>query len=488
MPQQASCSFRRRSIFMILGAACLLAACHKAPPASEKTTMTTLGPRLQPLFETTKTVCFGRFVMEVPATATVVWGPPLDPKIWIDKGAAGQLDQEVAKREDALKNEPRFPRTKGLSLYEETVPGVLPGQKIVVSQESFGASTSEGVSKRLRFESFHRIGEHLARMHAVSLRDAGAGPGMSVEATLATLNADAKRLRFREESEAPAELGVCLENGFLAEDASALAAEYSGHTQIGVRLKEFPDVHFSIHVGPANSSDPESNSLVRSHERQKESIAREHPEYWAQIEWLRKGERKIREWHTGYEILARLPAEGETRSHHDFQAKFTGVPKSALRPYADIRLQTGVADNVPGQLRPSLDDSEAMALWNVLTESIRVRHGTAPAAVSQAAPERLPLGQLVATGGVCPQSGLWQCAEVQEVEGGRRRHFSLGEALPEVAVLGEPSVWQKITGERPRYKVATVWQLISYDDAGSAAAFSAGAPVKGGDHGDRGPA
>jgi hypothetical protein len=37
--------------------------------------MTTLSPRLQPLFEKTRTVCFGRFVMQVPATATIVYGP-----------------------------------------------------------------------------------------------------------------------------------------------------------------------------------------------------------------------------------------------------------------------------------------------------------------------------------------------------------------------------------------------------------------------------
>jgi hypothetical protein len=31
--------------------------------------------------------------------------------------------------------------------------------------------------------------------------------------------------------------------------------------------------------------------------------------------------------------------------------------------------------------------------------------------------------------------------------------------------LGEPSLWQKFKGERPSYRTATVWKLVSYDDA-----------------------
>ena len=36
--------------------------------------MTILTPRLQPMFEKTKTVCFGRFMIDVPASTTVAWG------------------------------------------------------------------------------------------------------------------------------------------------------------------------------------------------------------------------------------------------------------------------------------------------------------------------------------------------------------------------------------------------------------------------------
>jgi hypothetical protein len=30
--------------------------------------------------------------------------------------------------------------------------------------------------------------------------------------------------------------------------------------------------------------------------------------------------------------------------------------------------------------------------------------------------------------------------------------------------LGKPSLWQKLKGEVPSYRTATVWKLVGYDD------------------------
>lgn len=63
----------RRSV-VIVAAVWLLAACKHDPDEWKTPNMTILTPRLQPMFEKTKTVCFGRFMIDVPASTTVAWG------------------------------------------------------------------------------------------------------------------------------------------------------------------------------------------------------------------------------------------------------------------------------------------------------------------------------------------------------------------------------------------------------------------------------
>jgi hypothetical protein len=45
--------------------------------------------------------------------------------------------------------------------------------------------------------------------------------------------------------------------------------------------------------------------------------------------------------------------------------------------------------------------------------------------------------------------------------------------MPHVVTIGEPSIWQKLKGERPSYRTATVWKLVSYNDAPSLADMTA---------------
>ena len=45
--------------------------------------------------------------------------------------------------------------------------------------------------------------------------------------------------------------------------------------------------------------------------------------------------------------------------------------------------------------------------------------------------------------------------------------------MPHVVAIGEPSIWQKLKRERPTYRAATVWKLVSYDDAPSLADMTA---------------
>ncbi|MDC6292941.1 T6SS effector phospholipase Tle3 domain-containing protein [Ralstonia pseudosolanacearum] len=79
----------------------------------------------------------------------------------------------------------------------------------------------------------------------------------------------------------------------------------------------------------------------------------------------------------------------------------------------------------------------------------------------------------VVTGYACPQTGWWQCNEAGAIASERRQFIREGQTMPKVAVAGEPSLWQRVKGERPVWNTATVWTLAS--DASAPRAAQAGA-------------
>lgn len=409
--------------------------------------MTALSPRIQPLFEKTRTVCFGRFLIDVPSTAEVVWGDTSVPLgVIVAKDAAHKLDQLVAERESERKSKKRFPLTKGINQYLETVTGPMKGQRTVIGYEGFDG-------RGLRIYSYYAMGPDLIQLDALPREENKAR-------AIGTMNDMASRLRPRKDDEAPSDPGMCIENAFLSDNPKD-GPSLQDLVRIGFRLKEFPDVHFSILTNPANPHATENSRLKFRLERAEKAS----PIAYARLKNLRRaGDRKIGEWTGIYEALTRTPDEGESISHHDFVLDHEGVPGDIFRPRADIRLSSGVGENKAGLVKPSITDEEAIALWDKITSTIRVRPTGGPAVkkTSDAGP-LLPLGELAATGRACPQTGLWECVDEGDIRGGRRQLFRAGEKMPAIVRVGTPSLWQRIKGETPTYRSATVWKLVDHD-------------------------
>jgi hypothetical protein len=184
--------------------------------------------------------------------------------------------------------------------------------------------------------------------------------------------------------------------------------------------------------------------------------------WYTRVKFLRRSPRELGNW-KGFEALARKPAqEGNTESHQ-FAFVSLGALHDPLQPSLDIQLDTGVKDDKTASIAPSLTDEEAVALWDKLTSSIRVRPTSDATKQSNATPAKTPLGEFVDSGNACPQTGWWQCSDGGAVSGGRRRHFAAGQPLPHAVLLDKPSVWQIATGQRPSREIATVWELVEYD-------------------------
>ncbi|AVR97763.1 hypothetical protein C9I28_20580 [Pseudoduganella armeniaca] len=412
--------------------------------------MTALTPRLKAIFATTKTVCFGRFIVDVPATATVAWGSgSVDLGIAVYPDAAKEVDEEAEKFIEELKN------TK--AIYHDHMPLFLseehieePLGRIITGYEGFDAMQG------LKISGYFSWGKDGFIIDARPLQE-------DRSETVADIKSIAQRLRPRVEDEVPAEPGNCLEYAFLRDKPGTGGEGTVAHLRIGFRLKEFPDTHVSIFVGPSNPHHSEGNSLEwRLADLEKEQRAEDPNHPMLKTVYFRRGPRQIHDWLNGWEAISRSPDQPDAHGVHDFVLQVKGIPNDVLHPYADIQMETGVADNLAGAVKPSLTDEEAVAVWDAITSTIRVRPTTTKASAQQSS--RKPLGERLVSGRTCSQTGWWQAAEPAAAHALPRRRIEAGATMPVAVVAGKPTLWDKLKGEQPRHQVQAVWQLVAYED------------------------
>jgi hypothetical protein len=404
--------------------------------------MTTLSPRLQPLFEKMRTVCFGHFLMQVPATATIVYGPAeVETTIEYLEGQSDKVAEHLAARLAEVEDERQFllkTDIPNLPLFGKVIDGVMPGQKIVL-----------GSKNRIGYavHSFLPVGKDLFVQSVDSI--------LPEKDIVSTINGVASRLRPRLEDEVPADPGVCIEAGFVP-----LQAKYERVT-IGVRLKEFPDVHFSVDVHKNLAYIPLGNSPILLREQAKEQAVEDGlGAVFARTKILRQHERQLGIW-KGEELALRAPPFKDNTDAHEFHYYSGGAVNDPLQPELDIRLDSGVKDDSKAKVKPSITDEEALALWDKLITTIRVRQpGDATQATARA---RAPIASTVPTGGICPETGWWECTDRRNIEGDTRRLFKAGERMPHAVLLREPGLWRKLTGSSRR-PIQTIWKLVDYVD------------------------
>ena len=305
---------------LLLVASLLLAACNPFDTGynADRTPRMTPNARIDRLFTQTKPVCFGRFLIDVPATAEVVWGPTnVNDEISSYPGQGMKIPAEIYAKEQALKEEENI-RVRSSS-YIGTFDGPNPQSKIVVGYEDFESS---GL---VQLHSYIRLGQHAFVQSAPSAvlgRDKeGVVNKTGYLKWLAEMQDVARRLRFREESEIPSEPGLCIEAGFVSEAES----RYHEMTSIGFRFPEYPDVSFSIRTIKTDRLD-ETNSMEWALNN-----AETHAGGMGKLAWfngikrLRKGKRQMGDWEGGEALMFMPPEESGAPSTHEFMFRSVGV-------------------------------------------------------------------------------------------------------------------------------------------------------------------
>lgn len=316
--------------------------------------------RIQNFFENSKTVCVGRLLLDVPESAEVVYGTAQVPtSVFVIPGKGNRMEAIVRQRLEEIETEREY--AGGGLLKPDSVLGTVRTNQSGIQKTVFGVSKRSGIFYQIH--SYTRVGDDLfvQKIDARSQKE-------EYEKQINVLNNMASLFRSRGEHEVPSEPGICIEDGFISDPPETMR-EY---VTIGVRLAEFPDVHFSLLT--INTLKWLASDAIepRLKEAEHDAIASGRGDWYARIKTLRRGPKQLNIW-KGYEVATHLPPQKLEGDTHEFRFVSQGVPKNPMMPLVDMQLRSGMKDNTVGGAKPSVSDDEALAIWDRLTSSVRVR-------------------------------------------------------------------------------------------------------------------
>jgi hypothetical protein len=315
-----------------------------------------LSPRLQPLFEKTKLLCFGRYAIEVPQEAQLVWGGASFPsKVEIVLGdfekAKGGADEQIKK----------------LKLEHHTAEITYNGPGPIADswQLRYFEDKYAKEDNSLFFDTYISKG-NLTFVVGDSIEK-----GESERTVIARQLAKAKSLRLRSAEEVPAEPGFCIEHGFMSGD------QYDDQEMVnaGIFLPSLPDVTFSVSSNKDAYADINKAEFEKTERAKLSLLARIRGAQQIQgalypmRDVLREGKRDVQHW-KGEESLIR-----RRDGTHDFEWALVGTPTDVANPSEfHAAMFTKVEANMVGAAKKaSVSDDEAVALWDKLLSGLKFR-------------------------------------------------------------------------------------------------------------------
>lgn len=315
-----------------------------------------LSPRLSKLFSKTKLVCFGRYALEIPAEAQLIWGSasfPSEVEVF-----PGDLDADKQRIEDDIARLKKENKTAEIT-YNEVGPVESSWQIRYYPGKN---EKSEGL---YFFDTYINKGE-------LTFVLGGAIENGENEETAASREAlRAKSLRLRKPDEVPIEPGYCVEHGFM----SGTSYKDQEMVNVGIVIPSLPDVSFSVSSNKNAYGDytpeefekiqrPKLSLLARIKEAQDDQGI-----HYPSRTVLREGKRNVQHWHGEESLIRRKDGT------HDFEWALVGTPKDVANPSEfSAQMYTKVEHNTVGAAKSaSLSDDEAVALWDKLLSGLKFR-------------------------------------------------------------------------------------------------------------------
>jgi len=402
--------------------------------------------------EKMKTLCVGRFLVDVPAQAQVSLSREMldgfDIRTVEESETA--FHERVAAREADIANRGAAGEGSGESGMVEARDLRVPGM--------VGRALIHDYSRGYLMKGNRRVD-----MESVSVEVHAHKGGLSFtlsaastqESSVREAEALLARLQLRGEDDIPAVPGFCIGRAIFVEP---LPPHKTEHIVMHVGLPDHPDVGMAFASLPGGGSD--AGLLARTADIDAQASADE----MLRVTKLRAGARKINELE-GEEVLERV-RELNFATTFGFMWEVRGVDKDPLRPFLSFELQAGIGARPGAQpADASLHEDAVLGLWDTVSSSIRLRPNGPPPSAAPPEPEGPKLGAVASAGEVCPQSGWWQCREGGpgiDVHGGQVQYIRKGERMPQALLLPRQTLWQKVRGIQPSTESPrlTSWTLV----------------------------
>jgi hypothetical protein len=404
--------------------------------------------------KSTKTICVGRMLIDLPAEAHVelysgwIEGFNITARLETSDAFAAR----VTAREIAIRAKPAL---RAASNNLETVRNI---------STTTGLTGKIFIHGRNRIETTRNRGIDVERftVEGIDLEAHLHGDGVSIDVSAEDYDPDkvvnlpklVAKIVPNRGNDIPEEPGFCIDYAYLRDP---LTAEQRERINMAAVLPSHPDIH--IRFDTAAGTKPEADGLLK---RNTESHARAPYAVNIRFTQLRAAARTIGGFH-GDELAERILEENFTVVY-GFEWESIGKVDDVLSPDMTLILATGRSRD--GPVTSSLSQHAALALWDKISSSVRIRTSNPPSnnQADQTSPPNTPLGTIAIAGDTCVQTGWWLCADPGNgirVQGGLQKYILLGERMPQALLLPPQTIWEKLKGLQRSYEAdsLTAWAL-----------------------------
>jgi len=313
------------------------------------------------IVERMKTICVGRFLVDLPAEAEVELIRARVDGFEINsfQESNDEFHSRVAERESQLNAPPS--RLDGVASLE-TVKEIETEAGLVGKIFVHGRNVTEGTrANGLELERYRYEGIDLeALLHAdgVSFDILGSNFSLQYAGDLPKLVA---QLIPNPANQVPTAPGFCIKHAYVREPVSASQRE---EVVMAARLPSHPDIEFLLIV--AAGIEPAEKSLL---ERDDEAHGWMRAFEMSHVSTIRAASRKINGV-AGDELVQRF-SEDNSATVYSFWWEVDGTRDNVFIPHISFTMDTGKGEY--GPVPSSLSQGVALALWDKISSSIRVR-------------------------------------------------------------------------------------------------------------------
>lgn len=339
-----------------LAAAAIISVCTLACHAGVPTKMSESG---------TQTYCVGRFVVDVPQDAKV-HGEVNDYVFGAVEAQRVHMD-EPAFRDFIKHREADLPKTLGSSDYKlaKSISAGPRAQIITGSMDLYGNATYGFDAAKLDDSGV------LFNLHADPYEP------KAFESIIPDVRKILDRLHGRTENTIPHQPGFCIRDGFIADDGKGDQYE---DASISFQFAQWPGVLVTVRT--MTVIKPGEPTLLQRVD--KDPVPDALKNLVSQVRTLRKGKHDVNGRH-GEELVASFPTHSSYRLYK-FRWESQGDLKTPLKPTVIVELESGAKSEDGEPVNPRLSEGDAVALFDTVLNSVRLRPTSANAAVSESDP------------------------------------------------------------------------------------------------------